>query len=97
MTEIKRAWKTIIDSAELLDFRIHDIRHSFASLLASSGASLPLINRLLGDTQPQTTARYAHLLDDPLRQAVNQQFHRDWYRLSYRKKLGTQRFPASPL
>ncbi len=50
--------------------RIHDLRHTYASLLASGGASLPLIGALLGHTQPATTARYAHLLDDPLRQAT---------------------------
>ena len=50
--------------------RIHDLRHTYASLLASGGASLPLIGALLGHTQPATTARYAHLLDDPLRRAT---------------------------
>jgi integrase len=50
--------------------RVHDLRHTYASLLASSGLSLPLIGALLGHTQPATTARYAHLLDDPLRRAT---------------------------
>jgi integrase len=50
--------------------RIHDLRHSYASYLASAGVSLPTIGALLGHTQPATTARYAHLLDDPLRQAT---------------------------
>jgi integrase len=50
--------------------RIHDLRHSFASILVSAGASLPLIGQMLGHTQPVTTARYAHLFDDPLRQAA---------------------------
>lgn len=50
--------------------RLHDLRHSFASILVSAGASLPLIGRLLGHTQPQTTARYAHLYDEPLRRAA---------------------------
>ena len=45
-------------------------RHTYASLLASAGFSLPMIGALLGHTQPQTTARYAHLFDDPLRQAT---------------------------
>ncbi|HEY1749738.1 MAG TPA: tyrosine-type recombinase/integrase, partial [Caulobacteraceae bacterium] len=52
--------------------RLHDLRHSYASYLASSGASLPLIGALLGHTQPATTARYAHLLDDAQRAATNQ-------------------------
>jgi integrase len=50
--------------------RIHDLRHTYASILASQGLSLPIIGALLGHTQPQTTARYAHLLDDPLRAAT---------------------------
>jgi len=50
--------------------RVHDLRHSFASILVSAGASLPLIGQMLGHTQPVTTARYAHLFDDPLRQAA---------------------------
>jgi integrase len=50
--------------------RIHDLRHTYASVLASQGLSLPIIGALLGHTQPQTTARYAHLLDDPLRAAT---------------------------
>lgn len=54
----------------LTDVRLHDLRHTFASILASSGLSLPIIGALLGHTQTQTTARYAHLLDDPLRAAT---------------------------
>lgn len=50
--------------------RLHDLRHTYASVLASRGLSLPVIGALLGHTQPQTTARYAHLLDDPLRAAT---------------------------
>ncbi len=50
--------------------RVHDIRHSFASILVSAGASLPLIGQMLGHTQVQTTQRYAHLFDDPLRKAA---------------------------
>ena len=50
--------------------RIHDLRHSFASILVSAGASLPLIGQMLGHTQVQTTQRYAHLFDEPLREAA---------------------------
>jgi integrase len=53
------------------DVRLHDLRHSFASLLVSGGASLPIIGAMLGHTQVQTTQRYAHLYDEPLRQAAN--------------------------
>ncbi|MBM4073223.1 MAG: site-specific integrase [Planctomycetes bacterium] len=56
------AWQTSV--------RIHDLRHSFASILVSAGASLPLIGQMLGHTQVQTTQRYAHLFDDPLRKAA---------------------------
>ena len=54
----------------LTDVRIHDLRHTFASGAVMMGESLPMIGKLLGHTQPQTTARYAHLADDPLRSAV---------------------------
>jgi integrase len=50
--------------------RIHDLRHTYASVLASAGLSLPIIGALLGHSQPATTARYAHLMDDPLRVAT---------------------------
>ena len=48
---------------------IHDIRHSFASEAVMGGESLPMVGRILGHTQAQTTARYAHLADDPLQRA----------------------------
>jgi integrase len=69
-TEVKHAWPIIRAAAGLDGVRLHDLRHSFASQLASSGASLPLIGSLLGHTNPVTTARYAHLFDDPQRKAV---------------------------
>jgi integrase len=50
--------------------RLHDLRHTYASVLASAGLSLPVIGALLGHTQAQTTARYSHLMDDPLRAAT---------------------------
>ena len=53
----------------LTDVRIHDLRHSFASVAASGGLSLPMIGKLLGHTQAATTARYAHLAADPVRAA----------------------------
>jgi site-specific recombinase XerD len=49
---------------------LHDLRHSFASVLASQGLSLPIIGALLGHTTASTTHRYSHLLDDPLRRAT---------------------------
>jgi integrase len=71
ISDPRQSWSTIKKEAGLEDFRIHDLRHSFASFLASSGQSLIVIGALLGHTQPATTARYAHLLDDPLRAATD--------------------------
>jgi integrase len=68
---IRRPWKQVCKSAGLGGLRIHDLRHNFASYLVSSGVSLHIVGRLLGHTQPQTTARYAHLADSPLREAAN--------------------------
>jgi integrase len=67
---IKRAWDEIRKAAGIEDVRVHDLRHSYASILVSGGVSLPTIGALLGHTQPATTARYAHLHDDPLRAAT---------------------------
>jgi integrase len=52
------------------DARAYDLRHTFASVGAGGGLSLPIIGRLLGHTQSRTTQRYAHLADDPLREAA---------------------------
>ncbi len=68
--EIKGAWKAICKLADLENVRIHDLRHSYASNLAGAGLSLPIIGALLGHTQSGTTNRYAHLMDDPLREAT---------------------------
>lgn len=68
IVNLQKAWRRIRGAAGLHDVRIHDLRHSFASVAAASGASLPMIGALLGHSQPQTTARYAHLANDPLNQ-----------------------------
>jgi integrase len=70
LTEIKRTWSSVCETASLEDVRLHDLRHSFASVLASAGLSLPIVGALLGHSQPRTTARYAHLYDDVLRAAT---------------------------
>lgn len=72
LKDIKRFWEDIREAAGLPGVRVHDLRHTVASLLVSSGVSLPVIGWLLGHTQPKTTARYAHLLDEPQRQALTQ-------------------------
>ena len=72
LIEIKRFWDDVRAEAKLPGVRIHDLRHTFASLLVSRGMSLPMIGKLLGHTQVQTTQRYAHLFDDPLRVGLDQ-------------------------
>lgn len=57
--------------AELDGLRIHDLRHSFASDALQLGQDLTMIGKLLGHTQVQTTARYAHLKTDPIRTAAD--------------------------
>jgi integrase len=69
LVDIKKPWRKVVDRAKLQDLRIHDLRHSYAAFGASGGYSLPIIGALLGHSQPQTTARYAHLADDPIRAA----------------------------
>ena len=72
---LKKPWEILCKSAGIdrkgnNAVRVHDLRHTAASILASGGVSLPLIGQLLGHTQPGTTARYAHLFDDSQRMAV---------------------------
>ena len=70
LTEIKKFWYDVRTKAGLEGVRLHDLRHTYASHLVSAGESLAVVGRLLGHTQPQTTQRYAHLADDPLRTAT---------------------------
>ncbi|MEO8883177.1 MAG: site-specific integrase, partial [Devosia sp.] len=69
LVNLQKPWRAVRASAGLPDVRIHDLRHTFASVGAGGGASLPMIGALLGHSQPQTTDRYAHLAADPLRAA----------------------------
>ena len=69
--EVRRFWARIQTETGLADVHIHDLRHTFASLLVSGGASLEMIGKLLGHSQTQTTQRYAHLMDSPLRAGVD--------------------------
>jgi integrase len=71
VVDLKRFWERMRVQADIPDVRIHDLRHTFASLLVSGGASLEMIGRLLGHTQIGMTQRYAHLIDSPLRAGVN--------------------------
>lgn len=70
-SDLKRPWDRIRAHAGLGNLRIHDLRHSFASVGASGGLGLPIVGKLLGHSTPATTARYAHLDADPLRKASN--------------------------
>jgi integrase len=66
-TDLQRPWRRIRKAAGLDDVRIHDLRHSFASSAVAMGEHLPMIGKLLGHRLVQTTARYAHLADDPVK------------------------------
>jgi integrase len=66
---IDNIWPSVREVAGLADVRLHDLRHSFASVGAAGGLSLPIIGALLGHKHATTTARYAHLSADPLRAA----------------------------
>jgi len=71
-SDLKKPWKAIAKRARLEDVRIHDLRHTHASVGAGMGLGLPIIGKLLGHTQSATTQRYAHLDDDPVRKASEQ-------------------------
>ena len=70
-SDLKKPWNAIQRHAGLEGVRIHDLRHTFASIGAGASLGLPIVGKLLGHSQPATTARYAHLDADPLRRATN--------------------------
>lgn len=70
LTDLQHPWRRIRKAAGLNDVRIHDLRHTFASGGLLVGEGLAMIGKLLGHTQVQTTARYAHLASDPVKQAA---------------------------
>ncbi len=70
--DLQPFWQRARARAGLKDVRIHDLRHTFASIAVAAGQGLPMIGKLLGHTQVQTTARYAHLAGEPIRAAANQ-------------------------
>jgi integrase len=71
LVNVWKQWAVLRELAELKDVRLHDLRHSFASIGAAGGMSLNIIGGLLGHRQTQTTSRYAHLAADPLKAAAN--------------------------
>lgn len=70
LVNLQKPWRAIRAAAGLNDVRLHDLRHAFASVAASAGLGLPIIGKMLGHSQPATTARYAHLAADPVKAAA---------------------------
>lgn len=70
LADLQHPWRRLRKLADLDNVRIHDLRHTFASGGLLVGEGLSMIGKLLGHTQVQTTARYAHLADDPVRAAA---------------------------
>lgn len=70
-SDLKKPWQAVQRHAGLEGVRLHDLRHTFASVGAGASLGLPIVGKLLGHSQPATTARYAHLDADPLRRATN--------------------------
>jgi integrase len=69
--DLKKTWAAVTEAARLVGLRIHDLRHSFASVGVGAGLGLPFVGKLLGHTQAATTQRYAHLDADPVRRAAD--------------------------
>ncbi len=70
-SDLKKPWAAVCKAAGLGGLRLHDLRHSFASIGAGASMGLPVIGKLLGHSQTATTHRYAHLDADPLRRAAD--------------------------
>lgn len=71
-TDLQCPWRRIRKRAGLEDVRIHDLRHTYASMAVSSGMPIQMVGRLLGHSQLQTTMHYAHLADDPVLEAATE-------------------------
>ncbi len=71
LSDLQPFWQRVRARAGLKDVRIHDLRHTFASTAVAAGQGLPMIGKLLGHTQVQTTARYAHLAAEPVKIAAD--------------------------
>lgn len=67
---VEKVWRKLRARGDFGDLRLHDLRHSYASMGLATGDALPVIGKLLGHADPKTTSRYAHLGDDPLRAAA---------------------------
>lgn len=71
MIGLPKVWERVRKRAGLDGVRLHDLRHSFASVGAGAGMGLPIVGKLLGHRDPKTTARYAHIADDPAKAAAD--------------------------
>lgn len=69
--DLQKPWVAVSKAAGLEGLRIHDLRHSYAATGAGASLGLPILAKLLGHSQPNTTARYAHLANDPVRRAAD--------------------------
>ncbi len=67
---LQKFWERIRTEADIPDVRVHDLRHTFASIAADMGLSLQAIGKLLGHKKASSTERYAHLADAPLKEAT---------------------------
>ena len=73
--DLKRPWTHIRAAAKLEDVRLHDLRHTHASIGAMAGFGLPIVGKLLGHASSMTTQRYAHIADDPARRVRCNRLH----------------------
>lgn len=89
-TDFQHPWRRIREQAGLANVRIHDLRHTYASNAVSSGMPIQMVGPLLGHTQIQTTMRYAHLADDPVRRAAEENAER----LSFALKMPEREKPT---
>ncbi len=69
LKSLQKLWDRVRVAADISDVRIHDLRHTYASVGVNDGHNLSVIGKLLGHTKILTTQRYAHLADDPIRKA----------------------------
>ena len=70
LSGLDHAWRKVRKRAGLEDVWVHDLRHSYASRALALGENLTMIGKLLGHFHIQTTARYAHLARDTVREAA---------------------------
>jgi len=71
LVNLQKPWRKLRALAGIEDVRIHDLRHTYASLAVSQNLSLPIVGRLLGHKSAKSTERYAHLYDDVMKDAAN--------------------------